>query len=78
MTETIWNGLNFKFKNVKDARGYLQQHKNMSVVIRVNNEKDYKLLTKGIFKMHGMKNVKIINGLKNPRINHFKRDEGSV
>ena len=71
MTETIWNGLTFNFKNVTEAREHLRQFKDMSLIIRVNNESDYNLLTIGIFKMHGMQRIKIINGLENPRTYHF-------
>ena len=73
MKDNIHYGIKLNLKNVKDARNYLRQHKDMSVVIRINNEKDYKLLTKGIFKMRGMKRIKLINGLENPRTYHFER-----
>lgn len=66
-------GIKLNLKSIEDARDYLRQFKDMSLVIRLNNESDYNLLTKGIFKMRGMKRIKIINGLKNPRTYHFKR-----
>ena len=40
-----WSGLSFDFKSVEEAREYLRQFKNMSVVIRLNNENDYNFLT---------------------------------
>ena len=43
----------------------------MSVVIRLDNQEDYDILTKAKFKMHGMKRVKIIDGIKHPREYHF-------
>ena len=73
MIESIHHGIKLNLKNVKDAREYLRQFKNMSLVIRVNGTKQYTLLTKGIFKMRGMKNIKLINGLENPRTYHFER-----
>ena len=73
MIESIHHGIKLNLKNVKGARDYLRQFKDMTLVIRVDNEKDYKLLTKGIFKMHGMKRIKLINGLENPRTYHFER-----
>jgi len=73
MIESIHHGIKLNLKNVKDARDYLRQHKNMSLVIRLNNQNDYDLLVEGIFKMRGMKNIKLINGLENPRIYHFER-----
>lgn len=66
-TDYIWNGLNLKLKGIAEAREYLRQFKDMSVVIRLNNEKDFKFLTKAKFKMHGLKRIKIINGLENPK-----------
>ena len=66
-TDYIWNGLNLKLKGIAEAREYLRQFKDMSVVIRLNNEKDFKLLKKAKFKMHGLKRIKIINGLENPK-----------
>ena len=73
MIESIHYGIKLNLKSVEDAREYLRQFKDMSLVIRLNNESDYNLLTKGIFKMRGMKGIKLINGLENPRIYHFKR-----
>ena len=67
----IWNGLHLKLKNITAARKYLKQFKDMSVVIRLDNNQDFDLLTKGIFKMHGMKGVKIVNGIDHPREYHF-------
>ena len=63
----IWNGLNLKLKGIAEAREYLRKFKDMSVVIRLDNLKDFKLLTKAKFKMHGLKRIKIINGLENPK-----------
>lgn len=73
MIESIHYGIKLNLKSVEDAREYLRQFKDMSLVIRLNNESDYNLLTKGIFKMRGMKRIKILNGLENPRTYHFKR-----
>ena len=73
MIESIHHGIKLNLKNVKDAREYLRQFKDRSLVIRLDNESDYNLLTKGIFKMRGMKRIKIINGLENPRTYHFER-----
>ncbi len=73
MIESIYYGIKLNLKNIEDARDYLRQHKNMSLVIRLNNQNDYDLLVEGIFKMRGMKRIKIINGLENPRTYHFKR-----
>ena len=73
MKDNIHYGIKLNLKNVKGARDYLRQFKEMSLVIRVDNEKYYMLLTKGIFKMHGMKRIKLINGLENPRTYHFER-----
>ena len=73
MIESIYYGIKLNLKSVEDAREYLRQFKDMSLVIRLNNESDYNLLTKGIFKMRGMKRIKIINGLENPRTYHFER-----
>ena len=73
MLNTKHYGIKLNLKSIEDARDYLRQFKDMSLVIRLNNESDYNLLTKGIFKMRGMKRIKIINGLKNPRTYHFKR-----
>ena len=73
MIESIHYGIKLNLKSVEDAREYLRQFKYMSLVIRLNNESDYNLLTKGIFKMRGMKRIKIINGLENPRTYHFER-----
>ena len=73
MIESIHYGIKLNLKSVEDAREYMRQFKDMSLVIRLNNESDYNLLTKGIFKMRGMKRIKIINGLENPRTYHFKR-----
>ena len=75
MTESIHYGIKLNLKNVTEARKYLTQFKDMSLVIRVNDNIQHKLLTKAIFKMHGMKNIKLINGLENPRTYHFKRGE---
>jgi len=66
-TDYTWNGLNLKLKGIAEAREYLRQFKDMSVVIRLNNEKDFKLLKKAKFKMHGLKRIKIINGLENQK-----------
>ena len=73
MIESIHYGIKLNLKSVEDAREYLRQFKDMSLVIRLNNESDYNLLTKGIFKMRGMKRIKLINGLENPRTYHFER-----
>ena len=73
MIESIYYGIKLNLKSVEDAREYLRQFKDMSLVIRLNNESDYNLLTKGIFKMRGMKRIKLINGLENPRTYHFER-----
>ena len=73
MIESIHYVIKLNLKSVEDARDYLRQHKNMSLVIRLNNQNDYDLLVEGIFKMRGMKGIKLINGLENPRIYHFKR-----
>ena len=73
MIESIYYGIKLNLKSVEDAREYLRQFKDMSLVIRLNNESDYNLLTEGIFKMRGMKRIKIINGLENPRTYHFER-----
>ena len=67
----IWNGLHLKLKNITAARKYLKQFKDMSVVVRLDNNQDFDLLTKAKFKMHGMKGVKIIDGLKNPKEYYF-------
>tara|TARA_R100001244_G_scaffold39652_2_gene35591 strand:+ start:923 stop:1183 length:261 start_codon:yes stop_codon:yes gene_type:complete len=66
-----WRGLFFGFTNIEDARNELRDHKDMSVCIRVNNESDYEMLTRAIYKMHGMSRVKIINGTKEPMIRCF-------
>ena len=66
-----WNGLHLQLKNVTAAREYLRQFKEMSVVIRLDNNQDFDLLAKAKFKMHGMKGVKLIDGLKNPKEYHF-------
>ena len=66
-TDYIWNGLNLKLKGIVEAREYLRQFKDMSVVIRLDNLKDFELLTKAKFKMQGLKRIKIINGLENPK-----------
>ena len=73
MIESIHYGIKLNLKSGEDSREYMRQFKDMSLVIRLNNESDYNLLTKGIFKMRGMKRIKIINGLKNPRTYHFER-----
>ena len=73
MIESIHHGIKLNLKNVKDAREYLRQFKDMSLVIRLNNQNDYDLLVEGIFKMRGMKRIKLINGLENPRTYHFER-----
>jgi len=73
MIESIHYGIKLNLKSVEDARNYLRQHKNMSLVIRLNNQNDYNLLVEGIFKMRGMKRIKLINGLENPRTYHFER-----
>jgi hypothetical protein len=67
----IWNGLHLNLKNITVAREYLKQFKDMSVVIRLDNNQDFDLLTKAKFKMHGLKRVKIINGIEHPREYHF-------
>ena len=67
----IWNGRCLNLKNVTAAREYLKDFKDMSVVIRLDNQEDYDILTKAKFKMHGMKRVKIIDGIKNPKEYHF-------
>ena len=67
----IWNGLHLKLKNITAARAYLKQFKDMSVVVRLDNQKDFDLLTKAKFKMHGMKGIKLIDGLKNPKEYYF-------
>ena len=76
MTDYIWNGLNLKLKGIVEAREYLRQFKDMSVVIRLDNLKDFELITKAKFKMHGMQNVKIIDGIKHPREYHFDYKKG--
>ena len=73
MINTKHYGIKLNLKSIEDARDYLRQFKDRSLVIRLDNESDYNLLTKGIFKMRGMKRIKIINGLKNPRTYHFER-----
>ena len=67
----LWNGLHLKLKNITAARAYLKQFKDMSVMIRLDNNQDFDLLTKAKFKMHGMKGVKLIDGLKNPKEYYF-------
>ena len=67
----LWNGLHLKLKNITVAREYLKQFKDMSVVIRLDNNQDFDLLTKAKFKMHGMKGIKLIDGLKNPKEYYF-------
>ena len=76
MTDYFWNGLNLKLKDIAEAREYLRQFKDMSVVIRLDNLKDFELITKAKFKMHGMQNVKIIDGIKHPREYHFDYKKG--
>ena len=76
MTDYIWNGLNLKLKGIAEAREYLRQFKDMSVVIRLDNLKDFELITKAKFKMHGMQNVKIIEGIKHPREYNFDYKKG--
>ena len=66
-----WNGLNLNLKNIKTARDFIRQFKDMSIVIRLNNNNDYELLNKAKFKMHGLSRIKIVNGLDNPRVYHF-------
>ena len=66
-TDYTWNGLNLKLKGLVEAREYLRQFKDMSVVIRLDNLKDFELLTKAKFKMHGLKRIKIVDGLKHPK-----------
>ena len=73
MIESTYYGLKLSLKTIEDARNYLCQHRNMSLVIRLNNQNDYNLLVEGIFKMRGMKRIKLINGLENPRTYHFER-----
>ena len=73
MIESIHYGIKLNLKSVEDAREYLRQFKDRSLVIRLDNESDYNLLTKGIFKMRGMKRIKLINGQENPRTYHFER-----
>jgi len=73
MIESIHYGIKLNLKSVEDAREYLRQFKDSSLVIRLDNESDYNLLTKGIFKMRGMKRIKLINGQENPRTYHFER-----
>ena len=72
----IWNGRCLNLKNVTAAREYLKHFKDMSVVIRLDNQEDYDILTKAKFKMHGMQNVKIIDGIKHPREYHFDYKKG--
>ena len=57
----IWNGRCLNLKNVTAARAYLKHFKDMSVVIRLDNQEDYDILTKAKFKMHGMQNMIPIN-----------------
>ena len=71
MNNYNWTGLNLKLKNIKKARDYLRQFKNMSIVIRLNNNNDYELLNKAKFKMHGLGRIKIVNGLDNPKAYHY-------
>tara|TARA_R100000750_G_scaffold58901_1_gene46952 strand:+ start:389 stop:652 length:264 start_codon:yes stop_codon:yes gene_type:complete len=66
-----WYGLALSFANVATAREYLRSCKDMSLVIRVNNKHDLDLLTKAKFKMHGMARVKVVDGIKKPKIYHF-------
>lgn len=73
MINTKHYGIKLNLKGIEDAREYLRQFKDRSLVIRLDNESDYNLLTKGIFKMRGMKRIKLINGLKYPRIYDFER-----
>ena len=63
----IWNGRCLNLKNVTAAREYLKDFKDMSVVIRLDNQEDYDILTKAKFKMHGLKRIKIVDGLKHPK-----------
>ena len=67
----IWTGLNLNLKDIETARDYLRQFKDMSIVIRLNNNNDYELLNKAKFKMHGLSNIKLINGLDNPKAYHY-------
>jgi len=73
MIESTYYGIKLNLNSVGEAREYLRQFKDRSLVIRLDNESDYNLLTKGIFKMRGMKRIKLINGLKYPRIYDFER-----
>ena len=41
-----WTGLNLNLKNIKTARDFIRQFKDMSIVIRLNNNNDYELLNK--------------------------------
>jgi hypothetical protein len=66
-----WYGLALSFANVATAREYLRSCKDMSLVIRVNNKHAFDLLTKAKFKMHGMARVKVVDGIKKPKIYHF-------
>ena len=38
-----WTGLNLNLKDIETARDYLRQFKDMSLVIRLNNNNDYAL-----------------------------------
>ena len=67
----IWTGLNLNLKDIETARDYLRQFKDMSIVIRLNNNNDYELLNKAKFKMHGLGRIKIVNGLDNPKVYHY-------
>jgi hypothetical protein len=64
-------GMAWNFSDVEAAREHLRDFKDMSVVIRANNKPDFDLLTKAKCKMHGMKNVRVLDGTKEPKIYHF-------
>ena len=70
-----WSGRFFGFRSIEEAREELRHLKDMTICIRLNNESDYEMLNKAIYKMHGMSRVKIINGTKEPMIKNFDFSE---
>jgi|TARA_Y100001951_G_scaffold99208_1_gene100936 hypothetical protein len=66
-----WYGMAWGFTDVEAAREHLRKFKDMSLEIKVNNKHDFDLLTKAKFKMHGMARVKVVDGIKKPKIYHF-------
>ena len=67
----LYLGMAWNFSGVEAAREHLKDFKDMSVVIRANNQPDFDLLTKAKFKMHGMNKIRVLDGTKEPRIYHF-------